>query len=665
VASASFAAAEAISAAGTAVAVFSAFVSPSVSDHLRKREVATFWQLHCMCGKGVIGSAMEALGIAANLAGAPGPSAAAANAGSTPPLPGQGFAQVLAQHMDKSSDVEHADAPSDSRTPCDLVTIPPNAEPTQNNPTPIPVLARRNSSRTDALVPSSPSLTAHAPVIADSPLSLLVVVPSPGTVSSDPIAQPESATAPVGNTVPCNSQPSPTVVPCGDEQVAANLPTPPSSPSAPTGNGAATAASDAPGSKERVPSPSAIDEDSSDGTTAMPPQPQLDAAIGFQSNVAPHAPEARGLKAGPVQPPLPPDPASTAPDSKQSDTVRTANSQAVSAQDFTTGAKNTLPTPPVGATWISELKPATPRSGPGPQAGASKQSHGAKVATTQGAEVLPTWQPAAVVPTSQAKPGLRTNPVVNQNAKLPPVPLAATASTYSADGEAEGESASNNSAAPGDHESGLAENQTAIEPSATDANCKPDLNVSASTTANPGLSPQVDPVRHPSTAAPSADFPSEAAPRTLTHATEQALHEANGITNVAISGNNAQSEIHVALQGEKLGSVELHARVNGEQVGAAIVVEKRETHAALAVELPALRDALSEKNLRVEHIWLTQGALDAAAGDFADTPRQFTHHGPANSQQHGSSEPNFTADLAGISETNAIFDERGHLSVHV
>jgi hypothetical protein len=141
------------------------------------------------------------------------------------------------------------------------------------------------------------------------------------------------------------------------------------------------------------------------------------------------------------------------------------------------------------------------------------------------------------------------------------------------------------------------------------------------------------------------------------------LNDTSGVTNLQISGNAAQSEVHLTMQGDRLGSVELHARVAGEQVGAAIVVEKRDTHAALSLELPALREALSEKNLRVEQIWLTQSTLESTAGDARNA------YGQQSRQRHGAQfgagqeQENFASLQAGAAEAEGIFDERGRLSV--
>lgn len=159
---------------------------------------------------------------------------------------------------------------------------------------------------------------------------------------------------------------------------------------------------------------------------------------------------------------------------------------------------------------------------------------------------------------------------------------------------------------------------------------------------------------------------SDVTPRSPQGAGNPGLRQGQSITNVQIAGNNAQSEIHLAMQADKLGAVELHARVTGEQVGAAIIVEKKEAHAALAVELPLLQQALAEKNLRVEHVWLTQADPHAASGETGnegnDSSQRFRNPADLRYTAAQAEEPPPVL-FAGRGETGGIFDERGHLSV--
>lgn len=139
--------------------------------------------------------------------------------------------------------------------------------------------------------------------------------------------------------------------------------------------------------------------------------------------------------------------------------------------------------------------------------------------------------------------------------------------------------------------------------------------------------------------------------------------DASSVTTAQISGNNRQSEIHLALQADQMGAVELHARVTGQQVGAAIVVEKKEAHAALAVELPALQSALNEKNLHVEHIWLTQGFSNGLDGQGADAFRDQERSNPQGTSRFTDTDSVSRHAMAAITDSETIFDDRGHLSV--
>lgn len=129
------------------------------------------------------------------------------------------------------------------------------------------------------------------------------------------------------------------------------------------------------------------------------------------------------------------------------------------------------------------------------------------------------------------------------------------------------------------------------------------------------------------------------------------------------------SEMRIAMDTDKLGPVELRARVVGDEIGAAITVEKRDAHAALAIELPALQQALSEKQLRVDQVTLLHGSLHSTSADAGAASREQDQrqaaHTPATPWLPSTAGSNSSG--YGISyglDSTGIFDSQGRLSVH-
>jgi flagellar hook-length control protein FliK len=83
-----------------------------------------------------------------------------------------------------------------------------------------------------------------------------------------------------------------------------------------------------------------------------------------------------------------------------------------------------------------------------------------------------------------------------------------------------------------------------------------------------------------------------------------------------------RTEIRIEMQADSLGGVELRAHIAGDQIGASIAVEHHDAQLALATDLPALHLALSEKNLRVDTLSVSQGTFSSMNGD----PGQDTGH---------------------------------------
>ena len=135
------------------------------------------------------------------------------------------------------------------------------------------------------------------------------------------------------------------------------------------------------------------------------------------------------------------------------------------------------------------------------------------------------------------------------------------------------------------------------------------------------------------------------------------------VSNAELLATSGHSEMRVAMDTDRLGSVELRARMIGDQLGAAITVEKRDVHAALAVELPVLQQALSDKHLRIEQVALVHGTTSGNTQD-AGTPAKQDQPGA----RHAANTP-WSLNSAPISsifraEQKGIFDSYGRLSVH-
>jgi flagellar hook-length control protein FliK len=134
-----------------------------------------------------------------------------------------------------------------------------------------------------------------------------------------------------------------------------------------------------------------------------------------------------------------------------------------------------------------------------------------------------------------------------------------------------------------------------------------------------------------------------------------------------------QSELNIALQAEALGAVQVRTHVSGDQVGAAITVERHDVHALLSSDLPALHQALGERQLRLENISLQQAPLSHSGGTGPgdSAARQQSQDGaPARALSSTAATTGFPASPAAngyetpaASGSAPIFDSQGRLSV--
>ncbi|MGB2643758.1 MAG: flagellar hook-length control protein FliK [Candidatus Acidiferrum sp.] len=140
------------------------------------------------------------------------------------------------------------------------------------------------------------------------------------------------------------------------------------------------------------------------------------------------------------------------------------------------------------------------------------------------------------------------------------------------------------------------------------------------------------------------------------------------VSDAQLTNSTNETEMRIAMQTDKLGAVELHARVSGDEIGASILVEKHDAHAALAVELPALQQSLSDKQLRVGQVALTQGSLSSTAGDAGANAQQNQRGTPQSSP--ASPTASFWTEARSlstaawfVSEQVGAFNAQGRLSV--
>lgn len=111
--------------------------------------------------------------------------------------------------------------------------------------------------------------------------------------------------------------------------------------------------------------------------------------------------------------------------------------------------------------------------------------------------------------------------------------------------------------------------------------------------------------------------------------------QAGRVINAAtFSQGRDQIEMKVAIHTDALGPLELHTVLKGDRLGAAINVQNPETHLLLASELPALHQALSNQNLRLDQVSIlnnfTHGGHPGAQGGSGSRPGDSPYHsGPS------------------------------------
>jgi flagellar hook-length control protein FliK len=197
------------------------------------------------------------------------------------------------------------------------------------------------------------------------------------------------------------------------------------------------------------------------------------------------------------------------------------------------------------------------------------------------------------------------------------------------------------------------------------ANAKQDLSQASTPVPAVGLGAPSASLEHGASSASgllhAAPAPAPSSPPSFPGMEAAASRFVNNAQLVQAAGH---SEMRIAMDSDKLGAVELRARMIGDVVGAAITVEKREAHAILAVELPALQQALSDKQLRIEQVTLLHGSFSATTGDAGASTRQEERSAPHATTTPWSPNGRGAPSIFTSAEQLNIFNAQGRLSVH-
>jgi flagellar hook-length control protein FliK len=151
----------------------------------------------------------------------------------------------------------------------------------------------------------------------------------------------------------------------------------------------------------------------------------------------------------------------------------------------------------------------------------------------------------------------------------------------------------------------------------------PPANPVAEVAATPAQAQAANSGTQPSTLSAASSRPAEPLP---------SASEGAPVVNAAhITVQQGQTEIRIEMQADSLGGVELRAHIAGDQIGASISVEHHDAQLALATDLPALHNALAEKNLHLQTLTVSQGTFSSLSGgpDQHAGQRGFAHPQPS------------------------------------
>lgn len=138
------------------------------------------------------------------------------------------------------------------------------------------------------------------------------------------------------------------------------------------------------------------------------------------------------------------------------------------------------------------------------------------------------------------------------------------------------------------------------------------------------------------------------------------------INSASLAAQFGHVEMRVDVRTETLGALEIHAVLESGRLGASINAEMPEARNALAAHLPALEQSLSDRNVHVEHILISNDSTsNGEAGGGSDNHSQGNPDTPQ--QKGGSWFPDTEAmpePVAGAEGRHPVEEAWRRLSVH-
>ena len=132
------------------------------------------------------------------------------------------------------------------------------------------------------------------------------------------------------------------------------------------------------------------------------------------------------------------------------------------------------------------------------------------------------------------------------------------------------------------------------------------------------------------------------------------------------------SEMHIAMETDLLGAVDLRATMHQSALTATIGVQRADVQALLSNDLPALQHALADKNFHVQQISVLNNSVGgrASSSEQQEAPARnpFAPRGGYAANVAGAGASNGEDLRAGAGATSIAYgwnDDGGRISVHV